>query len=250
MDLTPKQQTSEAIRQANAILVVTGQRPSIDQVTGVVALGMILRKLGKKVTALVSDKIPPSITFLTDGQLDKSPEALRDFIIKLDLGRAEVDKLRYTMEGGKLNIHLTPFRGKFSSGDVSFDYGEPAAAGDHQYDLVVALGVPSRLKLDKVLEDSSLGSVPLLNLDFHRINENYGAVNLIEPTASSLSEMLVSLSESLQSGLIDEPIATVLLAGIVASTDRFTATHTTPKALTVAAQLMAAGGKQQQVIKA
>src|SRR4029077_17320025 len=91
---------------------------------------------------------------------------------------------------------------------------------------------------------------PLVNLDFHRSNEGYGAVNLIEPNASSLCEMLVALSESLQSGIIDAEIATTLLMGIVASTDRFTAAHTTSKSLTVAAQMMAAGARQQAVVKA
>ena len=49
MDLTPKQQASEAIRQAESILIVTSQRPNIDQTSSVVALAMILRMLGKKV---------------------------------------------------------------------------------------------------------------------------------------------------------------------------------------------------------
>ena len=62
--------------------------------------------------------------------------------------------------------------------------------------------------------------------------------------------MLVALSESLQSGIIDADIATALLMGIVASTDRFTAAHTSPKSLTVAAQMMAAGAKQQTVVRA
>ena len=91
--------------------------------------------------------------------------------------------------------------------------------------------------------------MPIVNLDFHRSNENYGAINLIEPTASSLSEMLVALAESLQNGIVDEEIATALLTGLMASTDRFTAAHTTAKSLTVAAQLMAAGAKQPTIVR-
>jgi hypothetical protein len=62
--------------------------------------------------------------------------------------------------------------------------------------------------------------------------------------------MLVALAESLQGGIIDADIATSLLTGIMASTDRFTATHTTSKSLTVAAQMMAAGARQQAVVRA
>lgn len=241
MDLTPKQQTSEAVRQAQSILVVTGQNPSVDQVASVVALAMILRKLGKKVTALVSEPPQRSLSFLPLDNLDSNFGGLRDFILKVDLSKAEVDKLKYTIDDGKLNIHITPFKGGFAPSDVTF------AHGDYHYDLMIVVGVPTRARIDRAAGD--LTTTPMVNFDFHRSNDNYGAINLIDPTAASLAEMLVSLSESLENGLIDEPIATAILTGIIASTDRFTATHTTPKALTIAAQMMSAGAKQQQIIK-
>jgi hypothetical protein len=244
-ELTPKQQTSEAIRQAETILVTAGQNPTIDQITAVLGLALVLRKLNKKATGVISDPVPGILGFLPTQQVDKTLTGLRDFVIKLDLAKAEVDKLKYTVEDGKLNVHVTPFKGGFAPEDVSYGYG------NFHYDIIVVVGVPSKNRLDRIFSQNQglLESVPIINIDFHRVNENYGAVNLIEPNASSLSEILVALAESLQNGLIDETIATVLLTGIIASTDRFTATHTTSKSLTVAAQLMAAGAKQQQVVK-
>lgn len=246
MDLTPKQQASEAIRQAEAILIVTGQRPNIDQVSSMVALSLILRKYGKKVSAVITDQMPGTASFLTNGQVDRNLAGMRDFIVQVDMSRAEVDKLRYTVENGKLNIHITPAAGSFSQQDVGF------AHGDYHYDLIIAMGVPSRSKLDRLFEQNSglLQTTPLLNLDFHRINESYGAINLVDTNAATLSEMLISLAESLQPGLLDETIATAMLTGIIAATDRFSGPHTTAKSMTVAAQLMAAGAKQQQIIKA
>jgi hypothetical protein len=246
MDLTPKQQTSEAIRQAETILIITGQHPSVDQVCAVLGLTAILRKFGKKVSALISDGLPQAVQMLDTSALDKSASGMRDFILKLDVTKAEVEKLRTEMQDGKLNIYITPFKGSFAPSDVTFDYGTG------QYDLVIALGVPTRARLDRVYEKNpaTFENTPIVNIDFHRSNENYAAVNLIEPTASSLCEMLVATSESLQGGLIDEPIATTLLMGIIGSTDRFTATHTTSKSLTVAAQMMAAGARQQAVVRA
>lgn len=245
-ELTPKQLASEAIRQAQSILVVTGQHPNVDQVTALMALGAVLRKLDKKVSAIISDSVPAQLSFLPTQQIDKSLEGLRDFILKVDLSKAEVDKLKYGISDGKLNIHVTPFRGKFTPGDVTFDYG------DFQYDLAIVLGVPTRSRIDRVISDNPqfFDSVPVVNIDFHRSNEQYGAINLIEPNASSLSEILVALAESLQNGVIDEPIATMLLTGIISSTDRYTASHTSAKSLTVSAQLMAAGAKQQEIVKA
>lgn len=245
-DLTPKQQTSEAIRQAETILIITGQHPSIDQVSSTIALAAVLRKFGKKVTSLVSDTLPQQVGFLNTADLDKGLSGLRDFILKVDLKQAEVDKLRYEVEQGKLNIFITPFKGGFESNDVSF------AHGAYHYDLVITLGVPTRARLDRAYADnqSLFASVPLVNIDYHRSNEQFGAINLIDSAAASLSEILVALAESLQNGIVDEPIATALLTGLMASTDRFTAIHTTAKSLTVAAQLMAAGAKQPNIVRA
>jgi hypothetical protein len=244
-ELTPKQQTSEAIRQAETILILTGQHPSIDQVASTIALSALLRKYGKKVTAVISDDIPAGAKFLPTAMIERTLGGLRDFIVQVDLGQAEVDKLKYTIEEGKLNIHITPFSGGFGPRDLGYTYGE------YQFDLIIALGVASYSRLDKVYAQNAelLRSIPLANIDFHRINEQYGAINLVEGSAASLAEILIALSESLQNGLIDEQIATTMLTGIMAATDRFTATHTTAKTMTVAAQMLAMGADQQKIVR-
>lgn len=243
-ELTPKQQTSEAVRQAETILIMTGQHPTVDQVASTIALSEILRKFGKKVTAVISDGVPAGARFLATEQIDRQLGGLRDFIVQIDLSKAEVDTLRYTIEQGKLNVHVTPFKGGFAPADVTFDYG------DYHYDLVIVLGVASYGRIDRIYGQNAelLQRIPLVNIDFHRSNEQYGAINLIDGNAASLGEPIVALSESLQPGLIDTSIATTILTGIMSATDRFTATHTTAKALTVAAQMMAAGADQRQVV--
>lgn len=245
MDLTPKQQASEAIRQAQSILLVTGTRPNIDQVASMVALTHALRKMGKKVSPVVTDRIPGGAQFVAKGVVDNSLAGSRDFIVQLSLAKAEVDKVKYTVEDGNLNIHVTPFSGGFKPADVSF------ADGDYHFDLVIALGVPRRENLDILFNKNPnlLTTVPMLNLDYHRINEQHGAINLVETNSSTVAEMVLALTESVQGGLLDTQIATALLAAIMAATDRFTSANTTAKSMTVAAQMLAAGADQQKVTK-
>lgn len=245
MDLTPKQQASEAIRQAQSILLVTGTRPNIDQIASMVALTHALRKLDKKVSAVVTDRVPGGAQFLAKGVVDTSLAGSRDFIVQLSLAKAEVDKVKYTVEDGKLNVHVTPFSGGFKSSDVTF------ADGDYHFDLVIALGVPRRSNLDELFNKNPnlLTTVPMLNLDYHRINEQHGAINLVETNSSTVAEMVLALTESVQGGLLDSQMATALLAGIMAATDRFTSANTTAKSMTVAAQMLAAGADQQKVTK-
>lgn len=245
MDLTPKQQASEAIRQAESILLVTGQRPNIDQISSMVALTYALRKLDKKVVPLVSDRVPGGAQFLARDVIENSLSGARDFIMQLNLAKGEVDKVKYTVENGKLNVHVTPFRGGFSASDVTFDQG------DYHFDLIIAVGVPRRSNLDTIFDKNPnlLQNIPMLNLDYHRINEQHGAINLVETNSSTLAELVLALTESVQTGLLDDKMATALLAGIMANTDRFTAPHTTAKSMTVAAQMLAAGADQQRVTK-
>jgi c-di-AMP phosphodiesterase-like protein len=61
--------------------------------------------------------------------------------------------------------------------------------------------------------------------------------------------MLVSLFESLEQGMIDESIATALYTGITSATHNFTTPSTSAKSMTVAAQMLAAGAKQQEIVK-
>jgi hypothetical protein len=209
---------------------------------------MILKKYGKQASAVISDSLPAAVNGLDTSAIEKSLGGARDFILKLDVTKAEVDKLRYEMADGKLNVVITPYKGNFAPSDVTFGYGDSQVS----YDVVIVLGVAARSRIDRLYDQhaDALADVPLINIDFHRTNESYGAVNLIDSNASSLCEILVALSESLQGGIIDADIATPLLMGLMASTDRFTATHTTSKSLTVAAQMMAAGGRQQAVVRA
>lgn len=246
MDLTPKQQTVELIRQAENILLVTSREPSNDQIAAIVALQSVLTKLGKKANAVVSDALPKVSGIIDTSKIARNLDGVRDFVISLNMSSTLVDKLKYNVEGNKLDITITPSGGNFSAADASYSYGA------YQFDLVIALGVFNLTKMDRLHEQNPtiFDGLHLINIDFHRVNDGFGSVNLVDTNATSVSEILVSTIESLAQGMIDVDIATALLAGIMASTNRFTSPSTSPKAMTIAAQLMSSGAKQQEVVRA
>lgn len=244
-DLTPKQQAVELMRQANNILLVTGQQPTHDQFAAVIAMQTVLTRMGKRVDMVVSDTFPRSAELFHTGKVSRDISGIRDFIIKLRMDDVEVEKLKYQVEGDSLDVIITPHNGNFTPEDATFSYGA------YQFDLVIAVGVPQITKLDKILADNPtiFDGLHLINIDYHRINENYGSVNLIDPQATAVCEMLISLFESLDAGMIDEYVATAILTGIMSATANFTAPQTTAKAMTMAAQMVAAGAKQQEVVR-
>lgn len=243
-DTKTKSQIVEKITGSTNILVAVSNSPSVDALSAAIGLTLILNKLNKHTTAIFSGAIPPAITFLDPQKtFEASIDSLRDFIIALDKEKA--DHLRYKVDGDVVKIFITPYRTTISSDDLEF------SKGDYNVELVLALGVENQAHLDSALEahGSILHDAAVVTISTGQGSSSLGSIDWRDETASSLSEMLVGLAEALQTGtpLIDQEIATALLTGIVAETDRFSNPKTTSKIMTMAAQLMAAGADQQLI---
>jgi len=246
MELTPKQQALELIGKSKNILLVAHEKPDGDALGSLIALYLVLNKLGKKVTTVVTDSVATQYQFLP--KLDKfvnQLNALRDFIISVDCVNATADKLAYNFQDGKLNIVITPKNGNFNPQDVSF------AEGSFQFDLLITLDTADWDQLGILYANNVklFQGAPVINIDHHSTNDYYGTVNLVDLTATATSEILVGLIEALGPSLIDEDVATALLTGIISDTGSFQHSHTTPKSLTIAAQMVGFGARQQEIIK-
>lgn len=238
-----KQLIVERIRQSTNILVAVSASPSVDSLAAALGLALMLNKMDKHATAVFSGTLPSAIEFLEPGKtFENSVDSLRDFIISLDKEKA--DRLRYKVEDDVVRIFITPYRSIINENDLQF------SQGDFNVDLILALGVEKRDDLDKaiVAHGRILHDATVMTINANNQQSTLGAVDWHDPSASSLSEMLVSLVEALaQPNLLDQQTATALLTGIVAATDRFSNQNTTPRVMTMAAQLMAAGANQQLI---
>lgn len=240
--LAPKQQAVDRIKQANNVLVTVKSDPSVDELAAVIGFTLMLNKLGKHATAVFSGQVPSTLEFLKPEEtLETNTDSLRDFIVSLDKSKA--DKLRYKVEENVVRIYITPYKTSLSEEDLEF------TQGDFNVDVVVALGVTQREELDQAITAHGriLHDATVVTVTAGQDVSQLGQINWQEPGASSLSEMLVSISEAFQGGLIDEQIATAFLTGIVSETERFSNNKTSPKVMTMSAQLMAAGANQQLI---
>lgn len=241
MEPNIKQSIVDRLKQTNNVLITVKNNPSVDQLASCIGLTLFLNKQGKHATAVFSGEVPSTIEFLKpDETLEKDTNSLRDFIIALDKSKA--DKLRYKVEDKVVKIFITPYKTSINQDDLNF------SLGDFNVDVVVAIGVHGREELDqaimahgRILHDATIISVN------NNKPADLGALNWNDVKASSLSEMISGLVESLQPNLLDAQIATALLTGIVAETDRFSNTKTTSNTMNVSAKLMSAGANQQLV---
>jgi phosphoesterase RecJ-like protein len=113
------------------------------------------------------------------------------------------------------------------------------------YDLVVTLDCSDMQRLGKAYRPS-LAGVPLLNIDHHITNLGFGAVNLVDPDASSTAEIVCRLAETL-AWPIGAEAAQCLLLGIVTDTRSFRVGNVTPALLGMAQRLMEAGASLRAI---
>lgn len=255
MELSPKQQIVEAIKGSKNILLLTHRNPDGDAVGSLIALFLTLTKLGpegapsggKNVTLVCPDSVPTVFSYLPIDKISTELKGKRDFIISLDLSQTKAEKFLYKIEDGKINFTVTPKSGEFSPEMVSYP------GGKFKSDLIIVLDSPDLDRLGKPYEDNSdlFFETPVVNIDHHAGNDHFGKINLVDLTATSTCEILVSIFEALSgdTSLMTSDVATALLTGIITDTDSFQNANTTPKSLTVAAQLVAAEADREEIIR-
>jgi phosphoesterase RecJ-like protein len=113
------------------------------------------------------------------------------------------------------------------------------------YDLVITLDCSDMPRLGKAYGPSLAGK-PLINIDHHITNLDFGAVNLVDPAASSTAEIVYRLAEVL-GWPVGPEAAQCLLTGIITDTRSFQVGNVTPGLLGIAQRLMEAGASLRAV---
>ncbi len=238
-------QVAERIDSCDNVLVALSKDPSVDELSAALGLTFILDKLGKHATAIFSGAVPNAIEFLEpEKTFETNTNSLQDFIIALDKDKA--DHLRYKIEGDYVKVFITPYKTTIDESDMEFSHG------DYNVDLVIALNVESASDLDGALTEYGRIMHDASSINIHAGEPGrFGDLEWGDPKASSVSEMICNLVDQLtipkEKSIFDKSIATALLAGIVAATNRFSNEHTSAETMAVASRLMAAGADQQLI---
>ena len=236
-----KNQVISKIQSSNAILITVGNSPDVDQLSGCIALTLMINKLGKHGTSVFSGQIPSTIDFLDPQKnIEKSPDSLRDFIISFSKDKA--DKLKYKVEEDTVKIYITPYRSSLNESDFVFSQGE------FNIDLIITLGIKDKSDIDQAIiaHGNILHDATIININLQP-GSDLGNINLIDTQASSYCELLASISKSLEPNILDEQIATALLTGIVSETNRFSNPKTNPQTMSLSSELMKAGANPQLI---
>ncbi len=245
-----RKQIIDILLQANSILVMPSAPADGDSLGSALALYLVLKKLGKEVTVVSCEPVPEAFQFLpTTNVIHEELTASPDFIVTIDCAKSKIGTIKAQLEKDKVNIVVTAKKGQFSSDEVSFHHGPS------KYDVIVTVDTGDLVQLGRFYEDNPqlFTSVPVINIDHHASNDQFGRINLVDIMASATTEILVPLIEDLedltQTQLFDEDVATLLLAGIITDTGSFQNANTSPRSFAASAKLIKHGARQQEIIK-
>ncbi len=246
MESNTSQQILDYFNKSQNIVIVLPKQLDTDLVASAYALALFFSKLDKKALIVSSGQVPSGLDFLArDFTIQPEIPTGGDLVVSLNTKERELAELSYQTEPNKVNILLKAKSGSFGKDDIA------VLAKQTSCDLLVILGSQSLEQLSAVYEASPevFFQIPKINIDTEPNNEYYGTINLVDVTVSSLGELLTLLLIEAYGDLIDEPIATALLAGVIEKTHSFQSPQTTPQTLTAASQLVTKGAQQQNIIK-
>ena len=250
MDPNTIEQILNLIDKSKNILLLTHAKADCDGLGALLSTYLVLKDLGKEVTAVTNDQTPENLAFLPSISIvQNSLASSKDFIITLNITQTPISKIKYNLEDNKVNIIITPKGGSFSEKDVSF------AQEGGKFDLIIVMDAGNFEHLGPIYDKNTelFFETPVINIDHHTSNTDFGRVNMVDVVASSTTEVLFRVLEAMEKKydkkLITEDVATLLLAGIITDTGSFQHANTSPKSMEAAARLLDLGGRQQEIIK-
>ena len=245
-----RKQIVDLVKRSKSILIMPSSPVDGDSLGSALGLYLVLKKIGKQATVVCADPIPEAFQFLpTTKIISHEFTSARDFIVTLDCKKAKIKSIRTKLEHDKVNIILTAKKGQFSGEDISFHHGPS------RYDLIITVDTGDLEQLGRFYEDNTelFSKIPVINIDHHASNDYFGKLNLVDVMGSATTEILLPLVRDFEKDagkkLMDEDIATLLLAGIITDTGSFQNANTTPRSFAVSAELIKSGARQQEIIQ-
>ncbi len=247
MSLALHTQFSETLKRSKRPVIVLNATPTVDDFAAAFVLRGFLKRLDKPCEIVTSGGLAPAALKFLQNYSDVRGDFsnINALSIRVNLDHAKVDGLTYVVDGRDLVVTITPKTGAWKNNDVRI------ACNDYAFDLVIALGVPDRKSLGELqtrYADFFLRT-PTIVLDHGPSNEHFGTVNIVDLSATSVSEACFELLNRIDPAAIDSATATTLFAGMMSKTKSFRAPTVTPKTLDVAQKLMEAGAKRDEIVE-
>ncbi|MDI6777624.1 MAG: hypothetical protein QMD77_00370 [Patescibacteria group bacterium] len=244
--LSIQDQIKNQIGTAENILILTKPKASGDAIAASWGLFHLLKSIGKNPTILESDSQKEKLKFLpAPEKQEREIVGARDFVLSFNTTRNKIIDFRTENKLDSFDIYITPEKETIDPRDFSF------ITAKFKYDLLVVLGCQNLENFGEMREKNAdlFFEVPIVNIDNASANENFGQINFVDITASSLSGIIAELAKTHWEKFTNSDISRCFLTGLVSATSNFQNQKTTPQTFLTASWLIEKGADQQEIIR-
>lgn len=227
----------EITTKCRSAVIIMPPNPSIDAIAASSSLYLALNKMGKTISIACSQKVQSDL--VASDKIQNIISAGGDsLMVSFPYTDGAIDKVDYNIQGESFNLIVTPRSGfqKLNPNQVKFSYTGGLV------DVIFVIDAPTLNSLGTIYTDNQnqFNGKDIVNIDRHLTNAYFGTVNYVNKTVSSISELVLSIIQTL--GVeIDRDIATNLYAGSAASTNNFTSYSTNAETFEHIAALLRLG---------
>lgn len=210
-------QIKELLQHARRVLIVTRSPASRDGAAASLALFLSVKRFGREVQLVSPGPLSGEAKSLPGSDQFTAGLGPRGLLISLDYEPNSIAKVSYEAAGDKFNLIVTPSNGhSFTAGNVSY-----SQVGS-EYDLVIVLDTAELSLLGDLAEAEKdhWAKIPLINIDRHPANTQYGKVNCLDHEASSTCEVTARLILAAKLPLTSE-VAQLLMTGLKEGSNNF-----------------------------
>ena len=238
--INQKEQIKELIDSSESIGIVASENQDIDTVAAALGLYLVLKSNGKNVQ-VVSKKTPVvevSNLVGVDKILKNFAGNTKILTISVPYREGEIEKVSYNIEDTRLNVNLFA-----ETSGITFDENDVQyIRKGSQPSTIVTVGVVNEEELLGIVD---LKGAKAIHLDKNPLNSLSGDVSIVDPSFSSLSEIVAELVNELNLGY-DLDAFQNLLDGITYATRNFTSQAASPYAFEAAGFLLQNGAKRKE----
>lgn len=247
MALSLIQQLQQTLSQTRNVLVVCRPQPSHDEIAAVLAVAELVKQAGKQVVIVSENYIQPSaLKFIpeTANTISGSVGQLHDFIISLDIGPTGVQNVHHELVDGQLTIHVTPNVGVVTPAQIGM------RSSEFRYDAIIVVGAQDLSSLGSTYSNNTalFNAAPVINIDRSPANEQFGHINIVDITCTSVAEVVHMIFNEARAD-IKQPIANLLLTGMIAATQSFKLNSVNARTLQTASALIALGADRELIVQ-
>lgn len=230
----------QALDSAQSFLVVIPQNPSFDQMAASLSLYLSLKKMTKSGNIICPETMTVEFSSLVGVDQVAKEMGGKNLVISFDYLQDSIEKVSYNVADNKFNLVIQPKAGfpPLDAKKVSYSFSGIEA------DIIFVTGAQKLTDLGSFYEEARnlFQEKPVVNLNLHSQNSQFGKINLIQPQASSYSEIVAMILKTLNFPS-DEDIANNLLLGLKAGTDNFQSPQVTAETFEAAAFCLRSGAR-------